>query len=128
MTTVQQNSVTGRLTFRAKGRAKREEAVVDAAVGRVPRIARLMALAIKLNGMLERGEVTSQRELADLARITPARLTQILNLNQLAPDLQERLLFLPPVTQGRDPLGERGLRPLTPVLRWSGQRQLFHTL
>lgn len=94
-------------------------------VGRVPRIARLMALAIKLDGLIRAGEVTSQRELAEVARVTPARVTQILNLLHLAPDIQERLLLLPPVTRGYDPLSERELRPIAAQLHWATQRQLW---
>ena len=125
MTTAQHNSVTGRLTFRVKGRAKREEVVVDATVGRVPRIARLMALAIKLNGMLERGEVSSQKELAELARVTPARLTQILNLTHLAPDIQEHILHLPVLTSGRDCIAERSMRIVAAHFAWKDQRECW---
>jgi hypothetical protein len=96
--------------------------------GRIPRIARLMALAIKLDAMLQRGEVSSQRELAAVARVTPARLTQILNLLHLAPDLQERLLFLPPVVAGRDVVTERNLRGLTVWTSWEKQRSLAQRL
>ena len=35
--------------------------------------------------------------------VTRARMTQIMNLLNLAPDIQEELLLLPPVTEGRDP-------------------------
>jgi len=93
--------------------------------GRIPRVARLMALAIRLDGMLQRGEVGSQRELAEVARVTPARLTQILNLLHLAPDLQEWLLFLPPVVKGRDPVSERELRTVVGVCLWSRQRDVL---
>jgi len=90
--------------------------------GRIPRIARLMALAIRLDGMLQRGEVGSQRDLAEVARVTPARLTQILNLLHLAPDLQEWLLFLPPVVKGRDHVTERHLRAAVATASWNEQR------
>jgi hypothetical protein len=89
---------------------------------RIPRIARLLALAIRLDGMLQHGEVGSQRELAEVARVTPARLTQILNLLHLAPDLQERLLFLPPVVAGRDWVTERHLRLVAAEASWMSQR------
>ena len=63
--------------------------------GRVPRISRLMALAIKFQGMLDRGEVKDYAELARLGHVTRARVTQIMNLLMLAPDIQEAILFLP---------------------------------
>jgi hypothetical protein len=87
-----------------------------------------MALAIKLDGLIRSGVMTSQRELAAVARVTPARVTQILNLLGLAPDIQEALLNLPAVTSGRDPVTERDLRPLTTLVRWSDQRRQMPSL
>src|SRR4051795_12003075 len=60
----------------------------------VPRISRLMALAIKFQAMLGDGVVRDQSELARLARVTQPRMTQILNLNFLRPDIQEAILLL----------------------------------
>ena len=81
-----------------------------------------MALAIKLDGLIRSGEVTSQRDLAAIAHVTPARVTQVLNLLHLAPDIQEALLNLPPVTSGRDPITEREIRPIATLTRWTDQR------
>ena len=69
--------------------------------GRVPRIARLMALAIRLEGLIRRGNVASQAELSRVGHITRARVTQIMNLLQLSPAIQEGLLFLPRVVSGK---------------------------
>lgn len=93
------------------------------AAGRVPRVSRLMALAIRLDQLIRDGEVTDQAELARLGHVSRARLTQILNLLCLAPDLQERLLFLPQVHGGRDPATERDLRPLAVITDWRKQRR-----
>lgn len=57
--------------------------------GRVPRVSRLMALAIRLDRLIRDGVVTDQAELARLGHVTRARLTQIMNLLCLAPDIQE---------------------------------------
>lgn len=97
----------------------------DAAVGRVPRVARLMALAIKYDGLLRRGEVADQSELARLCRVTQPRMTQIMNLLHLAPDIQEEILFLPEVTAGRDPVTERDVRGMTLLASWRRQRALW---
>lgn len=94
-------------------------------VGRIPRVARLMALAIKLNAMLTDGTVASQAELAAIGHVTRARLTQVLNLLHLAPDLQEALLHLPPVVRGRDPITEQALRPIAAEMLWSRQREAW---
>jgi hypothetical protein len=93
-------------------------------VGRIPRVARLMALAIKLDGFIKSGEVASQRELAAVARVTPARVSQILSMLHLAPAIQEELLFLPPVARGKDPVTERELRNIVARVSWREQQCL----
>ncbi len=96
--------------------------------GRVPRVARLMALAIKFDRMLQDGVVGSQTDLAALARVTQPRMTQIMNLLHLAPDIQEEILFLPPVTEGRDPVTERDVRDVAIVTQWAVQRTSWQNL
>lgn len=96
--------------------------------GRVPRVARLMALAIKFDRMLQDGVVGSQTDLAALARVTQPRMTQIMNLLHLAPDIQEEILFLPPVTEGRDPVTERDLRAAATLMNWRDQREYWCSL
>jgi hypothetical protein len=49
-------------------------------------------------------------------------------LAQLAPDIQEQLLFLPPTLEGPDPMFEKQLRGIARVLDWKKQRQLFDAL
>ena len=87
----------------------------------IPRIARLMALAIRLEELVRDEAVQNYAELAQLGRVTRARITQITKLLQLAPDLQEQILFLPEV-QG---LNERNLRAIVQQLDWSEQRRMF---
>ncbi len=74
----------------------------------VPRISRLMALAIKFQGMLRDGVVRDQTELAWLARVTLPRMTLILNLNFLEPHIQAEFLFL----DGNTAVLEKTLRPI----------------
>ena len=96
-----------------------------APAGRVPRVSRLMALAIRFDEMLRRGEVKDLAELARLGHVTRARATQILNLTMLAPDLQEALLFLPAVEAGRDPVKEWQVRPVAAEPVWARQRRMW---
>lgn len=96
--------------------------------GRIPRISRLMALAIQFQKMLESGEVKDQAELAKLGHVSRARVTQIMNLLNLAPDIQEELLFLPRTLKGRDRIRERMFRKLTLETDWSRQFKLWHTM
>ena len=95
---------------------------VLAATARVPHLSRLMALAIKFDGMIQRGEVRDYAELARLGHVTRARVTQIMNLLNLAPNIQEAILFLPPVTSGRGELKEWQVRPIAARSCWSKQR------
>ncbi|GIK10575.1 MAG: hypothetical protein BroJett001_26410 [Chloroflexota bacterium] len=101
-------------------------AVPEAArAGRVPRVSRLMALAIHFDGLLREGKVRDQSELARLAHVTQPRMTQIMNLNHLAPDIQEQLLFLQALTVGRPGLCERHLRPIAATTSWTAQRRAW---
>ncbi len=107
-----------------------DSAPTVAAGPRVPRIARLMALAIRFDRLLREGTVRDLSELARLARITQPRATQIMNLTLLAPDIQEQLLSLHGVAHGREPIHERRVRPVAACPDWQDQRrrwrQLFH--
>ncbi len=67
--------------------------------GNVPRVSKIMALAIRFHGLVRRGEVRDYTDLARLGYVTPARMTQIMCLLHLAPDIQEALLFLPRTLQ-----------------------------
>jgi hypothetical protein len=91
--------------------------------GHVPRVARLLALAHHFQALLAQGVFGSQTELAQVAGLTRARITQIMNLLFLAPDIQEEILFLPRVTRGRDSVTERDLREVLKTLLWSKQRE-----
>jgi hypothetical protein len=102
--------------------------VVDATDGRIPRVTRLMALAIKFDRLIASGGVRDQAEVAELGYVTRARVTQIMNLLHLAPDIQEQILFLPPVTAGRDPVYEGDLRPIAALLHWDLQRARWAAL
>lgn len=95
------------------------------AAGRVPRISKLMALAIRFDGLLRNGVVQDQTELAKLAKVTQPRMTQIMNLLHLAPAIQEELLFLPPVAAGRPTIHEKALRPITSEISWQKQQQIW---
>ncbi len=90
--------------------------------GRIPRISRMMALAHRFDGLLRDGIVRDYADLAELAMVTQPRVTQIMNLLNLAPDLQETLLFLPRYVRGRAPVTLRELQSLTAETRWERQR------
>jgi hypothetical protein len=96
--------------------------------GRVPRVARLMALALRLDDLVRTGQVASYSALASLGHVTRARICQILNLLHLAPDIQEALLFLPPTLRGRDAIILADLMPIAAAFDWRKQRRLWRRL
>lgn len=120
--------VTQKATFsiRRQGRRKIETEPQPVAPptneGTIPRISRLMALAIHFDQLIGSGAIFDQAELGRLSHVTRARVTQIMNLLHLAPDIQESILTLPPTTQGRDPIRERHIRPICAAIMWSAQR------
>ena len=97
----------------------------SAPAGRTPRVSKLMALAIRFDKLLRDGKVADQSELARLTHVTQPRMTQIMNLLHLTPDIQEELLHLPPVEAGHDPITERDLRPITRLMDWEKQREVW---
>src|SRR5690606_18912045 len=96
--------------------------------GRIPRVSKLMALAIRFDGLIRDGIVADFAELARLGHVSRARMTQIMNLLHLAPDIQEAILFLPRVEAGKDPVTERELRALVAEVEWGRQRRMWKTI
>jgi len=96
--------------------------------GRVPRVARLMALAIRIDGLVRAGELADYATLARLGHVTRARVTQIMSLTLLAPAIQEAILFLPRVARGRDPLVLRDLLPIAAEPDWKRQKTQWDEL
>ena len=115
---------------RAHGRKVLEtgQTPVVPAPGRVPRVARLMALAIRFESLVRTGAVSDYAALAELGHVTRARVTQIMNLLYLAPDIQEEILFLPKTEQGRDPMILADLQPIAAHLDWRRQREAWQGL
>ncbi len=96
--------------------------------GRVPRVARLLALAIHIDALVQRGDVAGYAQLARQVRVSRARIAQVVKLRYLAPDLQETILLLPRVQHGADPITERDLRPIAAQPEWRKQRQMWAAL
>jgi hypothetical protein len=93
-------------------------------VDSISRIARLMALAIRFDRMLRAEKFRDYVEIARLGRVTRARMTQIMKLLDLAPDIQEEILFLPRLKG----LNERNLRPIVSRIDWNEQRPMFQKM
>lgn len=90
-------TIKRKVSFRRVRRSRKAQSGSEAGstpAGRIPRVARLMALAIRFDQLIRDGVVADQAELARLGHVTRARLTQIMNLLALAPDIQQHLLVL----------------------------------
>jgi len=88
----------------------------------VPRIAHVLALAHAMRAVLERGEAKSHGDLALATGFTRARITQLLDLTLLAPDIQEQLVF------GNADVPVRALRRMAIMSSWQEQRSAFARL
>lgn len=113
----------GRTTIEA-----RTEASAPIPAGRIPRVSRHMALAIRLDGLIRSRELRDQAAVARLGGVSRARVTQIMNLQFLAPDIQEQLLFLAPLSAGRAPVLLRDLQPIARHFCWEKQRAMWGRL
>ena len=99
--------------------------VAPTPAGRIPRISKIMALAMHFDRLIKEGEVSDYAEIARLGHVSRARVTQIMNLLLLAPDIQEEILFLPCTMSGRDAVREHMVRPIAAVLDWRKQRRMW---
>jgi len=84
----------------------------------------MLALAHRMQDMIETGEVEDQATLARRLGFSRARVTQLLDLLLLAPDIQEQILFAE-VPPGRDPVTEHGLREVVRACLWTRQREIW---
>jgi hypothetical protein len=129
------STIEGTIPLGRRQRAARREengagsaATESLTSSRVPRIARLMALAWHIEGLVRSGTVSSYAAAARLGHISRARLSQILSLLNLAPDLQEQLLFLARPGRGRAPLVLRHVLTVAAALDWHEQRRRWRQL
>jgi hypothetical protein len=76
----------------------------------LPRVTRLMALAIRFESLLRKGVVKDCSDLARLGGVSRARITQIMNMRNLAPAIQERILMQPAGVEINGGLNERAIR------------------
>jgi hypothetical protein len=99
-----------------------------AAPPRLPRVTKLLALAHRFDALIQAGQFRDYAQIAAVGHVTRARLSQIMALLNLAPDIQEEILFWPRVERGRDPIILADLRPIACELSWARQRRLWRSL
>ncbi len=86
-----------------------------------------MALALKFQRQVEEGTIRNAAELAALGHVTRPRLSQIMMLANLAPSIQEALLFLPKTVRGPDCVTEKQLHRIARIVDWEAQKRLFRS-
>jgi len=126
--TIEQPVQFQRLRHGSKQLQPAPEAPALAVQDRVPRLTRLMALAIRLERLVRSGAVRDYAELARVGHVTRARISQIQNLVLLAPDIQEEILFLTRPARGRSPVLLRQMQPIAMQADWEKQRRRWREL
>ncbi len=117
--------ITGALYRVQRGHGKRFSTEPPPGPVRKPaRVAVMLALAHKIQEAIAQGKVRDQADVARRLGFTRARITHLLDLTLLAPDVQEQVLFLEAV-DGVQPLSERALRVVAHVRIWEKQRPAF---
>ncbi len=97
-------------------------------VGHIPRVTQVLALAIQFQDMIERGDARHYADLARLGCLTRERMSQIMELIWLAPDIQQEILGFPPQAMQRFPISEVAARQIAAKLDWAEQRGLWRNL
>jgi hypothetical protein len=125
--------IRGTLPLRRRGSAPEQDPTpatetTKASSPRIPRIARLMALARHIDDLARSGTVDSHAAAARLGHVSRARMSQILALLNLAPDLQEQLLFLQRPARGRTAPVLRQVLQVAAALDWDEQRRRWRRL
>ena len=112
---------------RPQKRDSPEQSVVSRP-GTLPQITRVLATAIQFDEMIANDEARHYADLARLACVTRERISQLMELIWLAPDIQQEILELPPSNSGRFPIGEVALRRVALNMDWEQQRDAWKNL
>ncbi len=122
-------SVDFQFSIQQRGRGAKKQMIEGKgeakSLERIPRISRYMALAIHFEDLIRQGVVTDYADLARLGHVTRARVTQIMNLRLLAPEIQEELLELSTDYHRSSHVALRELQAVACTICWLKQRQVW---
>ena len=113
------------IQFQLRPHSKKETAAPGTERGKLPRVAEVLALAIGFDDMIRRGLAKDHSDLARLGCISKERVSQIMRLVWLAPDIQQEILTLPRTSLGRFHVGEVALRHVASKMLWGEQREAW---
>jgi hypothetical protein len=88
----------------------------------LPRVTQVLALAIHFRDMIQKGEARDYADLARLGCLTRERMSQIMELIWLAPDIQQAILEFKPAGATLFPVSEVAVRKIAGLLSWTEQR------
>ena len=128
---IQNSPVEIQFRLQATGRSPGRSGPSDAsplATGRLPRVTQVVAMAIHFQDMIRCGEARDYADLARLGCITRERMSQIMELVWLAPDIQKEILDFPPTGKSRFPVSEVAVRRIAGKLSWEAQLDLWLNL
>jgi hypothetical protein len=91
---------------------------------RTPMVVELLRKAQEWRRQIEVGEVKSKAEIALRERVSRARITQIMGLLRLTPDIQQQILAMPEAVR-RPGITEHGLRPIAQLCDPANQDARF---
>lgn len=92
---------------------------------KTPRVVELFRKAIEWQALLESGKIAIQADIARREGVTRARVTQVMGMLRLAPEIQEKILTSPS-TLYRGPVTERRLRTIGTITEQRDQVREFH--
>ena len=116
------------IQFQLRPHSNKDTAAPGTGRGRLPRVAEVLALAIGFDDMIRRGLARDYSDLARLGCISKERVSQIMRLVWLAPDIQQEILTLPRTSLGRFHVGEVALRQVASKMLWGEQREAWGRL
>ncbi|HEY1759649.1 MAG TPA: hypothetical protein VGG72_30020 [Bryobacteraceae bacterium] len=116
-----------RLHARVAGAGARTEAPPSGS-GSLPRVAQVLALAIHFQDMIQRREARDYADLARLGCLTRERMSQVMELVWLAPDIQQKILEFRTTSGARFPISEVAVRKIASALSWKDQREAWKEL
>ena len=96
-----------------------------ARVPKTPRVFELLRKAVEWKALLESGGMVSQVDIARQEGITRTRVTQIMGMLRLAPEIQGKILALPDDFHSSS-VAERILRPVGAIADQRNQVREFH--
>ena len=96
-------------------------------VRRPARVAVMLALAHKIQAAIDGGVVRDRADVASRLGPSKARISQLMDLTLLAPDIQEWILYTETV-DGLEPTSERALRDVLRIEDWAKQRKMFENM